>query len=203
MKAFGWRKKVARLQMVVLACAPQLARELPPEVARILDLFARAAVSGDARELQREFADLRAIEQDAAKLLWEPVEVYGWRIYATMYLCEEKLWWLIHATRQNEQVPSDKDVLFLDKVLERLGAEPRRHMVIGPTSAPVGEPRLPFGWWTWQNVAALYEVQLNKHKVRDADKIRIVALGSGETDGYRTLDLAASTSVLDDREETP
>lgn len=64
-------------------------------------------------------------------------------------------------------------------------------MVIGPTSVPSGEPALPFGWWTWQNGLPLYEIQVNQHK-RDREKVRIVPLGSPETDGYRTLSADAS-----------
>jgi hypothetical protein len=60
-------------------------------------------------------------------------------------------------------------------------------MIIGPRSSPSGEPWLPFGWWTWQNRWPLFAIQVNKNKKRDQDKIRIVPLGTRETEGYQAI----------------
>lgn len=181
---FGWRKKAEKLRMVVLSGGHQLARELPPGISRILEVFARVAESGDGSRLQEEMA---AIPRDDHKPLWEPIEVYGWEIQATMYLRDGQLWWLVHAVRKNEREPGANDLKILDKVLGHLGAEPDRHAIIGPRSSPAGEPLLSFGWWTWRNGWPLYEIQVNKDKKRDQDKIRVVPLGTRETDGYTAL----------------
>ena len=181
---FGWKKKAERLRMVILSAAHQLAKELPPGLLQILELFRRAAETKDGSTLMH---DLDQIPKDpAASLLWEPAEIYGWLINATMYRREGQLWWLVHAARKNEDPPRGKDVAFLDKVLDHLGAVPDRHVIIGPRSSPASHAALPFGWWTWQNRAQLYEIQVNEHK-RGQDTIRIVPLGSRETDGYRAL----------------
>jgi len=181
---FGWRKKAEKLRMVILSSGHQLARELPLGISRMLEAFARVAESGDGTGLREE---LEAIPQDDHKPLWEPIEVHGWEIQATMYLRDGQLWWLVHADRKNGRSPSENDVKFLDKVLEHLGAVLDRHVIIGPRSSPAGEAPLPFGWWTWRNGGQLYEIQVNKDKKRDQDKIRIVPLGTRETDGYSSL----------------
>jgi hypothetical protein len=181
---FGWRAKADRLRMVILSGGHQLARELAPGISRALEILSRVARTGDGRGLEEEMARL---PQDAYKPLWESIAVHGWKIAATMYLRDGQLWWLVHATRKNERAPADKDLVFLDKVLDHLGAHPALHAIIEPRSSPAGAPRLPFGWWTWRNTEQLYEIQVNKAKKRDQDKMRIVPLGSRETDGYTTL----------------
>lgn len=181
---FGWQKKVERLRRVILSGGHQVARELPPGISRILASLARVSETGDGMGLHEEISSL---PQDEHKLLWEPLDVYGWRIHATLYLRDGTLWWLVHAVRKNEAVPRDKDVVLLDKVLDHLGAVPSLHVIIGPRSGPPGEPALPFGWWTWQNRWPLYDVQVNKCGPHDHDKIRVVPLGSRETDGYQSL----------------
>jgi hypothetical protein len=192
----GWKKKAAHLRMVILSGAHQLAKELPPGLSKILDLYAHAVRTSDARDLQQKMERVIADHPDDPKPLWEPAEIYGWKLNATMYLRDEKLWWLVHAERRSEREPSEKDVGFLDKVIDLLGGEPTRHAIIGPRSSPLGRERLPFGWWTWQNRAELFDIQLNKDKKRDQDKIRIVPLGTRETDGYTSLRMDA------DEEET-
>ncbi len=185
MMNFNWKKKAEHLRMVILSGAHQLAKELPPGLAQILATFARVAATGDGRGLQEEITSVPA---DEAKPLWEPAEIYGWSLQATMYLSrDQQLWWLVHAERRNGKIPSPKDIVILDKILERLGADPRRDVIIGPRSSPPGEEPLPFGWWTWFNRAALYEIQVNKQK-KGQDAIRIVPLGTRETDGYQSLD---------------
>jgi hypothetical protein len=182
---FGWKKKAEQLRMVLLSGGHQLAKELPSGLTNMLAIFKRADESGavPAEGLER-------IEHaNEPKPLWEPIDVYGWAIQATMYLQSGQLWWLLHAERRNEQEPSDKDVAFLGKILEHLGADPKRDMIIGPGSGPADElGLLPFGWWTWFNRQPLFEIQVNKGKRKDKEKIRIVPLGARETDGYQSLD---------------
>jgi hypothetical protein len=209
MMDFGWKKKAAQLRMVILSAGHQLAKELPPAVSKTLEIFARVSKTGDGSGMQEEMDRLNREHPDGAKLLWEPIEVHGWKIQATLYLkedqlqpqpCDQSLWWLVRAVRKNERAPSDKDIVFLDKILDHLGAEPTRNMIIGPRSTPDGERvRLFFGWWTWQNRWPLFDVQVNKDKKRDADKIRIVPLGSRETEGYTAL--SAADLSHDDKEE--
>jgi hypothetical protein len=188
--AFGWKTKAERLRMVILSAAHQLAKELPPGMSKILAIFARVAKSGgDGTLLQQEIAAVIKDHADEPKPLWEPIEIYGWSIEATLYLQNGQLWWLLHAVRRNEREPSDKDIAFLDKVLDHLGADPKRDMIIGPSSTPPGGERpLLFGWWTWFNRGPLFEIQANKDKKKDKEKIRIVPLGTRPSDGYQSLD---------------
>jgi hypothetical protein len=192
----GWKAKAERLRMVILSAAHQLAKELPPTLSKALELYARLSMAGAWPTLQDEMGRLQA-GPDEPRPLWEPIEVHGWKIQATLYRKNDQLWWLVHAVRKNERDPSDKDVVFLDKVLDHLGAEPLRHMIVGPRSNPRGEPEMfAFGWWTWQNRWPLFEVQVNKSTKRDVDKVRIVPAGSRETDGYTSL----ATDASDDGE---
>ena len=183
---FGWKKKAERLRMVILSGGHQIAKELPPGISRVLEIFRRTAQTGDGSTLQEEL-DGTAPAPDAERPLWEPIEVHGWKIEATLYLQSGQLWWLLTARRRNEKAPSANDVAFLNKVLDHLGADPKRDMIIGPTSSPAGDPALPFGWWTWFNTAPLYEVQV-KGKGSHA-MVRVVLLGTRESDGYVRVDL--------------
>lgn len=94
----------------------------------------------------------------------------------------------MHASRKNAQSPSDKDIAFLNKVLEHLGAQPERHVIIGPSSTPPGETPPPFGWWTWQNNWDLFDIQVNQNKKGKKDMLRFVPAGSRGSDGYETVD---------------
>lgn len=191
---FGWKNKAERLRMTILSAGHQPAKEMPVGIFKILDLFRRVAQTGDGSTLQEE---MNRIEPDVETPLWEPIEIHGWKIKATMYLQDGQLWWLVHASRRSERSPSEKDIVFLDKILDHLGAQPKRHMIIGPTSSPPGEPALPFGWWTWLNREPLYEVQVNKGK-KGLEMMRIVPLGTRPSDGYKFVDLSA-----DDEEAKP
>ena len=187
---FGWKKKAGHLRLVILSSAHQLAKELPTGFLKILTIFERMGKGGDARALQEEMDVVMREHPDDVRPIWEPVEIYGWKIEASLYLQNGQLWWLVHAIRRNEKEPSDKDIALLDKVLGHLGADPKRDMIIGPRSGPADEPGLlPFGWWTWFNRAPLYEIQVNKDKKKDKEKIRVVPLGARETDGYQSLDM--------------
>jgi hypothetical protein len=190
---FGWKKKVEIFRMVLLSSAHQLAKDLPPGFTKLLAIFKRVDQfkSYGTRALEQETERVLLDHADEPKPLWEPVEVHGWRFQATMYLQSNQIWWLVRAARANERSPSDKDVAFLNKILEILGADPKRDMIIGPGSGPHDEGLLPFGWWTWFNRAPLYEIQVNKDKKKDKEKIRIVPLGTRETDGYQSFDLLA------------
>ena len=191
----GWKKKAEQLRMTILSAGHQPATELAPDVARLLDLFRTAGETGDTSILQTEFD--RPLPSDATKLLWEPIEIYGWKIAATMYREDGQLWWLVRAVRQNERTPSEKDLVFLDKVLDHLGAQPTRHMIIGPRSSPPGHEALPFGWWTWKNRGPLYEVQVNKAK-KGLEMMRIVPLGTRPINGYESIDLRRSANEEDE-----
>ena len=196
MMDFGWKKKAERLRMVILSAAHQMAKDLPPGTAAILDLFRRVAATGDGTDFKKEFDRICIIHADEAQLLWEPVDIYGWKMQATMYLQNDQHWWLLNAARRNEKEPNEKDIAVLDKVLDHLGADPNRDMIIGPRSSPAGEPRMVFGWWTWFNRWPLFEVQVNKAK-RGQDVVRIVPLGTRATDGYQPVELR------DDDKEKP
>ena len=184
---FGWKAKAERLRMVILSAAHQIAKDLHPTIVRTLDIFARVAQSGDGRGMEDEMASLPPVPVDA-QLLWEPIEVHGWKIQATLYRKDGQLWWLVRAVRKNERAPSEKDNVFLDKVLDHLGAEPTRHMIIGPRSSPREHEPLFFGWWTWQNRDPLFDVQV-KGQGKDAE-LRVVPLGSRATDGFSSLDMS-------------
>jgi hypothetical protein len=124
------------------------------------------------------------------KPLWEPAEIYGWQFQATLYRKDGQLWWLVGTERKNKREPSDKDLTFLDKVLDHLGAVPRRHAIIEPHSSPPGHPRLHFGWWTWQNRWPLLDVQV-KGKGKSAE-LRFVPLGTRANDGFESLNMSDS-----------
>jgi hypothetical protein len=187
---FGWKKKAERLRMVILSSAHQIAKELPPGTAAILALFKRVAATGDGTGLKEEFDRICVAHADDPQPLWEPIDIYGWKMQATLYLDNGQLWWLLNAVRRNEREPSEKDLLFLDKVLDYLGADPKRSMIIGPRSSPPGAELLHFGWWTWFNRWPLFEVQVNKSK-REREMVRVVPLGTRPTDGYEQVDLGS------------
>lgn len=179
MMEFGWKAKAEHLRMVILSSAHQIARELPSGLARALEIFARG------RSIAEALSDLPL---DEHKPHWALIEVHGWKIKATMYRRDHQLWWLLRASRKNKRAPSEKDVVFLDKILGHLGAEPDHHEIIGPRTVVVEDGRTPpVGWWTWRNGWLLYEVQVNEAKKRDQDKVRVVPFGTPETDGYVRL----------------
>lgn len=187
---FGWKKKAERLRMTILSAGHQSATELPSELARILDMFRHTHKTKDGSALQAEFGN--GVPQGPAssseRMLWEPIDHHGWNMMAAMYLQSGQLWWLLHAARRTEQTPSEKDITFLDKILDHLGADSTRDMIIGPRSSPEGEPALAFGWWTWFNRMDLYEVQVKGQGSKTV--IRTVPLGSPESDGYVRVDLS-------------
>jgi hypothetical protein len=181
---FGWKKAVAQLKMVILSGAHAVAKELSPGLAQMLVLYRDAAVTGDLTGLEQLVAQDRAIFQPEP--LWEPADVHGWTIRATLYRQDGDLWWLVHAIRKNHRSPSDKDILFLNKVLEHLGAQPTRHEIIGPNGhGQANDGAMPFGWWTWKNQGQLYDIQA--HRTDKKNPIRIVPLGTRPTDGYESL----------------
>ena len=186
MMDFGWKKKTEGLRMTILSAAHQMAKELPAGTAAILALFKRTATTGDGRNIKAEFDRICIVHADEPQPLWEPVDIYGWKIQATMYLQNGQHWWLAHAVRRNEKEPGEKHIVVLDKVLDHLGADPKRDMIIGPRSSPAGESLMVFGWWTWFNRWPLYEIQTNKEK-RGQDAMRVVPLGTRASDGYQPV----------------
>lgn len=189
--AMGWREKAERLRVVIVSAGHQHAKPLSPAIKLVLALFRRAAA--EPKEARNLALDLEGIPEipDAEKPLWEPALIRGWKIQATMYLDDAKLWWLVHATRKDERTPNEGDIEVIHKVIDHLGGEPTRHAVIGPRNSPSGHPPPPFGWWTWRNRADLFEVQVYKGPDRVSKKnlIRIVPLGSRPTDGYERIDI--------------
>ena len=182
MMYFGWKKKAEILRVTIVSAGHQTAKELPPGIVRVLDIFRQIAESGVGLGMQEA---MEAVPEDVEKPLWEPADIYGWHFQATLYRKDGQLWWLVRAVRKNERAPSDKDLVLLDKVLDHLGAVPRRHAIIEPLSTPAGEERLFFGWWTWQNRWPLLDVQL-KGKGSKAE-MRIVPLGTRANDGFESL----------------
>jgi hypothetical protein len=200
---FGWKKKAERLRMVILSGAHQLAKELPLGLSKVLAIYRRVhqdgGILGGGPALMQEIQTALAAHPDDPGLLWEPIDVHGWQIQATLYLRDDKLWWLVSAQRKTDREPSEIDVRILDKVIDHLGGVPDRHVIIGPRSNPVGEDRLAFGWWTWQNRHQLFDIQVNKDKKRDRDKLRIVPLGTRENDGYKSI---CTDRAADDAEDS-
>jgi len=194
---FGWKSKVDKLKMIVLSAGHQVAKELAPGIARMLDLYHRAATTLDASTLAADMDALPTID-DQQKPLWEPMRVAGWNLQLTFYRKDDALWLLLHASLPAARAPSENEISMLERIVERLGALPDRHWIITPRTVPVGEPALPFGWWTWKNFDPLYEVQVNKSKKGTA-MMRIVPNGSRETDGYVSLnkDLAKEPAKKD------
>lgn len=188
----GWKKKTDRLRMAILSAGHQIAKELPPGMAKILELFRQAHRTKDGSHLM---GDIERVPRDVEPrpMLWEPIEVHGWMIAASMYLQNGQLWWIVQARRCKEKSyhsalgTSAKDIVFLHKVLEHLGADLERDVIIGPNSSPPGEPPLPFGWWTWFNRDPLYDVQVKGQGT--AAQLRIVPIGSREDDGFTSVDL--------------
>lgn len=187
MLGFGWKKKAEILRVTIISAGHRIAKPLSPKFERILDLFGQAAKTGFVDDLAAELASEQDKVTDLDRPLWEPAEIYGWKFQATLYRKDEKLWWLVHASRQSPEPPSDKHIAFLNKVLEHLGAQPERHAIITPSHPPPGQDRLPFGWWTWQNHHDLMDIQVNKAK-RGKDMLRFVPAGSRGSDGYETVD---------------
>ncbi len=182
---FGWKAKADKLSMVIRSGAHQLAKELPPNLVRIIDMFRYTARTGDGSGLQAAIESLPPLSPED-RVLWEPAEIGGWVFNATMYLDNGQLWWLLHVQRKKVHTPSAENIAFLDRVVEHLGADPQRDMIIGPRSTPPGYNAIPFGWWTWFNRQPLFEIHVHEAK----KDLRVVPLGSRETDGYRSLDVA-------------
>ena len=199
MMNFGWKKKTEHLRLVIVSAAHQMAKELPPGTIAILDLFKRVAKDGGGGpNLKEEFDRICIDHADEPQPLWEPVDIYGWKIQATLYLQNGQPWWLLHAVRRNEKEPSDKDIAILDKVLEQLGADTKRDVIIGPRSSPQGYETLHFGWWTWLNRWPLFEVQVNRAKSGSA-VTRVVPLGTKPSDGYEAVELRDARDARDDK----
>jgi hypothetical protein len=198
MQGFGWKKKVGRLRMTILTAGHQGAKELPAGLLKVLSFYRQSVkvlddpTMMDDPMIQEEFGRFSIAEALAPNVQlfpWESIESHGWEIRAAMYLQNDQLWWLLHAQRRTEHRPCKKDVAFLNKVLDYLGADPKRDMIISPTSGPADGPGLlPFGWWTWFNRMTLFEIQVCKDKKSPKEMIRIVPLGTAESDGYVRLD---------------
>jgi hypothetical protein len=164
MMGIGWKWKTIVLRSTMLSRAHQDAGALTPMLAKSIAVYHRQAEQGGvASENVEAVAELARIVEEHdrdPKPTWGRATIYGWTIGATMYRMDGQLWWLLHATHgsgDNMTSPNDKDVAMLHKILNELGAEPMRDMIIGPESKATArsadgeEVPLPIGWWTWIN----------------------------------------------------
>lgn len=91
---FGWKKKVERLRVIILSCAPLF--ELDPLTARTINTMRDATRLRACREeiegTIEALNEAQAGAVQAPRTLWEPLELYGWRFEATMYLLDGKPW---------------------------------------------------------------------------------------------------------------
>lgn len=182
----GWKKKAERLKTIVLTGGHQLAQELSPSCVEIFALLRKAA--GQGADIAQISNDINRVTGSASTvpMVSEPLDAYGWRIRATLYKERHQFWWLVHAERAKlTEPPRPRDIVILHNIIAHLGGDPERDMMIGPTSSPEGEPALPFGWWTWINQHTLLEMQ-GKGTGRST-QLRIVPVGSPETDGFRRM----------------
>lgn len=184
---FGWKKKAERLRMIVLSGAPLF--EIDPLMLRTLETM-RRGLRGQASsdEFESTLTDLKAPENEPKpnepRMVWEPIDLYGWNIAATMYLLDGKPWWLVRATHKKAE-PSTKEFNRVELVAEHLGADPRRDRIMNTT---FGEPNGYGMWWTWINQSPLYEIHTN-----DTTKDwRVVLEGTPTAPGYQRIDRNAS-----------
>lgn len=193
---FGWKGKVDRFKMILLSAGHQSAKELPPSVQRVLELFREAVATGNPKDASAEIDKLPPLARED-RMLHEPISIGGWDITASMYLSSKthRLHWLVRGVRRNESTPTPKDIVFLEHVITRLGGNPVDDMIIGPRTVTADHPTepLPFGWWSWLNQAPLYEVQC-KGRGNKAT-VRVVPMGTPATDGWVRLDLSSSADA--------
>lgn len=187
---FGWKKKAELLRRVIVSAAHPLAKDLAPGLRKTLDLFREVAKNGGHPKggdgMLDEIEAFSISEEE--RPIWEPAEIGGWDIQATLYTDNGQLWWLCRVVRKDERAPKPNHLAMLTRILEHLGADVLRDSIIAPTSAPPGEELLPFGWWAWFNRHPLLDVQVNPAAKRDRDKIRVVPMGTPAADGYIPLD---------------
>jgi hypothetical protein len=185
----NWLKKAETFRMVLVSGGHQMAKPLGDGMLKILHALEDAAHGKDVSGLESLANRVAEEHADEPKPLWEPVDIYGWGLTACFYRnTNHGLWWLARAIRKDMKSPTDKDLAFLDKVLKHLGCDQTKDTIIGPLNAPTGTPRLPFGWWTWQNKFPLYEIHVNKN-VSKKKMVRVVRVGAAEADGYVRVDL--------------
>lgn len=179
----GWKVKALKLKTILLV-GHELAKPMPATLERILALYTEVQQTGDLSLLAGQIEKLPPVT-DAERPIHEPADINGWHFDAMFYLKDGELWWLVHALRKDEQPPRDKDVKLLYHVLELLGATPA-DAIIAPRSSEFTQ-NLPFGWWTWRNVAPLQEMQVNPN-LKGVAGMRIVRKGAPETDGFQRTD---------------
>lgn len=178
---FGWKKRIARLSTIVLAGAPL--HEIDPDLLRGLDAM-RGALRGtvDRDEFRIATAALHTPPKEEGTLrhMWEPIELYGWDLAATLYLLDGKPWWLVHATHKKDE-PSDKEMSIVRTAVDYLGADPARDCLMDTTFGD----GLGYGmWWTWINQSPLLEIHLS----HAANATRILPEGSPVQPGWERID---------------
>ena len=105
----GWKKKALKLRTIVL-CSPIV--EMDPGGIELFDsmrAFRRGTI--DIFELQRRHAALPP--KDTSQWLYEPLEVYGWNIHASLYGNKGKVHWLVSVARDGNKAPSEKELVIL------------------------------------------------------------------------------------------
>ena len=180
----GWKKKVDHLRSFILSVAEL--KELPTEVRKTFDLFAMYEKGFlNDKEAEAEFERLE-LKGTLSPLTWEPLDIYGWHINTTLYLCDGKIWWLVRATLKNEtHLPNEKDRLSLEKVVDYLGADTKRDLMIDLVKKT--ETAAASIYWTWINQHQMMEMQGNPEllkRYKDKRGLRIVHRGAPETDGF-------------------
>lgn len=179
----GWRKKVDHIKMIVLSMG-DLVMEMPPDVRIRFDVMRRMFHEG-REPTEAEMALTEHGKSNNPDQLWEPVDLYGWHIQATMYLLDGKAWWMVGATRKPDDLPSEKDMAWLQKIVDRLGGDLKRDLLADVIAhSGIADAHI---WVTWINQAQLFEVQINPN-FKDKRSIRIVPLGMAESNGYRRID---------------
>jgi len=176
---FGWKKKAERLRMMILAGAPLF--EIDPLMLRTLETMRKGLRGQSSRdEFEQTLGELNTSPPSAgSSFLWEPIDIYGWAVSATMYLLDGKPWWLVRATHKKPQ-PSDKEITMVEKVVGHLGADPVRDRIMNTSFDAHG-----YGmWWTWINQTQLYEFQTD----RQTKDFRVVPEGTPVPVGWERVD---------------
>lgn len=182
---FGWSKKVDLLKQDILSTAHQNAQEIPSLFWSVFEEEKRALALGVPPVSSKENEELLEFVPPFS-LCWKGLRVYDWTIGVTMYLRDNHPWWLVVADYWDSyrETPRRSKVVFLERILARLGANLPRDRLIGPCLDGTEETNLHFGWWTWENRWSLYEVQENARVSCGRNKARVGTKGTPESDGY-------------------
>jgi hypothetical protein len=181
----GWVKKALHLRTIV-SCSPVV--DIPLAELEFHDAmrdFRRGVITAEQMKERTENAAPPLVSKS---LLFEPAEIYGWKIRASIYGREGKVWWLVGADRSTPATAKDKAMLV--KILNVLGCDdPDRDQVSVNTIDELLEHGVPI-MYQWPNMIELNEVQVHPDaaKFKDVQKgMRIVPRGTRPTDGFQRL----------------